>query len=66
MNDFNFAPELLTKAAVAYMLSVSERKVAELVALNKLTVINDGGRALKFRRDDVLAYINKLPEREGI
>jgi excisionase family DNA binding protein len=64
MNEnFPFPPELITKGAVAYLMSVSERKVAELVAQNKLTVINDGGRALKFRRDDVLAYINSLPER---
>lgn len=63
MADYPFPPKLLDKAAVAYMLSDSERKVATLVAQNKLTVINDGGRALKFRLEDVLEYIEKLPER---
>lgn len=64
MADYSYPPELLTKAAVAYLLSDSERKVATLVAQNKLTVIDDGGRALKFRRDDVLEYINGLKERQ--
>ena len=58
-----YPPELLTKKHVAYMLSTSERGVAQLVSEQKLTPVVDGGKWIKFRLEDVRAYIKSLPER---
>jgi hypothetical protein len=59
----SYPPELLTKKQVAYLLSKEERAVMALVTEKKLTIYNDGGRALKFKLEEVRAYINSLPER---
>jgi hypothetical protein len=61
-----FPPELLTKKHVAYMLSTSERGVAQLVSEKKLIPVNDGGKWLKFRLTDVRDYIARLPERRVV
>lgn len=58
-----YPPELLTKKHVAYMLSISERGVNELMTVKKLVPVDDGGKWIKFRLDDVRAYIKSLPER---
>jgi hypothetical protein len=58
-----FPPELLTRKTVAYMLSTSEWGVRELVRLNKLTEVQDGGKWAKYRLTDVRAYIASLSER---
>lgn len=58
-----FPPELLTKKHVAYLLSISDREVAYLVAEKKLTPVADGGKWTKFRLSDVRDYIRSLPER---
>lgn len=63
MNEIlSFPPELLLKKHVAYLLSTSEWGVAQLVRENKLTPVNDGGKWLKFRLEDVRDYISRLPE----
>jgi hypothetical protein len=59
-----FPPELLTKKHVAYMLSISERGVNDLITVKKLTPVVDGGKWIKFRLTDVRTYIAGLPERE--
>jgi hypothetical protein len=59
-----FPPELLNKKTTAYMLSTSEWGVGELVRLNKLTPIVDGGKWMKFRLSNVREYIDSLPERK--
>lgn len=59
-----FPPELLTKKHVAYMLSISERGVNELMTVKKLVPVDDGGKWIKFRLTDVRVYIAGLPERE--
>ena len=58
-----FPPELLNKKTVAYMLSTSEWGVGELVRLNKLTPVVDGGKWMKFRLSNIREYIASLPER---
>lgn len=58
-----YPPELLTKKHVAYLLSTSEWGVSQLVNQGKLTPVADGGKWIKFRLDDVRAYIKSLPER---
>jgi hypothetical protein len=58
-----FPPELLTKKLVAYMLSTSEWGVGDLVRKNKLVPVVDGGKWMKFRLEDVRAYVRSLPER---
>jgi len=58
-----YPPELLTKKHVAYMLSISERGVNELMTVKKLVPVDDGGKWIKFRLEDVRAYIKSLPER---
>ena len=64
MNDLAaYPPELLTKKHVAYLLSTSEWGVGDLVKQKKLTPVNDGGKWMKFRLEDVREYIKSLPER---
>lgn len=64
MNEIiTYPPELLTKKGVAYMLSISERGVNELMTVKKLVPVDDGGKWIKFRLEDVRAYIKSLPER---
>ena len=64
MNEvLSFPPELLTKKHVAYLLSVSDREVNTLMSENKLTPVDDGGKWVKFRLEDVRAYIKNLPDR---
>jgi len=58
-----FPPELVTKKITAYMLSTSEWGVGELVRLNKLTPVKDGGKWMKFRLTNIREYIESLPER---
>jgi len=60
---FTYPPELLTKKHVAYLLSVSDREVNTLMSENKLTPVDDGGKWVKFRLEDVRAYIKNLPDR---
>lgn len=64
MNEIlSFPPELLTKKHVAYLLSISDREVNYLISEKKLTPIDDGGKWLKFRLEDVRSYVRRLPEK---
>jgi hypothetical protein len=64
MNEIlSFPPELLLKKHVAYLLSTSEWGVSQLVREKKLTPVEDGGKWVKFRLEDVREYIRRLPER---
>jgi hypothetical protein len=58
-----FPPELLTKKHVAYLLSVSDREVNTLMSENKLSPVEDGGKWVKFRLEDVRLYIKGLPDK---
>lgn len=58
-----YPPELLTKKHVAHLLSTSEWGVSQLVAQKKLIPVDDGGKWLKFRLEDVRFYIRSLPEK---
>lgn len=57
-----YPPELLTKKLVAYMLSTSESGVIDLVKQKKLIPVDDGGKWLKFKLQDVRDYVKTLPE----
>lgn len=66
MNEIiTFPPELLTKKQVAYLLNTSEWGVEQLVKAGELTRVDDGGKWVKFRLDDVRAYIKRLPEKQS-
>lgn len=64
MEILTFPPELLTRKHVAHLLSTSEWGVSQLVRLNKLTPVDDGGKWQKFTLEDVREYIRSLPHKE--
>jgi excisionase family DNA binding protein len=54
-----YLPLLMTKKQVAYLLSTSVWTVEDLTRKGHLIALTDGGRAVKYSSQDVLAYIAK-------
>jgi excisionase family DNA binding protein len=57
-----FLPLLLTKKQVAYFLSTTIWGVEELERKGKLTAYKSDGKTVKFKEEDVRAYVASLRE----
>lgn len=58
-----FAPALMTRELAAYYLSASLREVDYLRANGQLVAVGSGKR-VKFRKEDIDAYVERLPARK--
>lgn len=54
---------LLTYADVERVTAMSRRTLERAVAAGHLVAVNVGGRAVRFRPDDVRRYVDQLPTR---
>lgn len=58
-NSSTELPEILIKPEVESLLRISKRQVELLVATRDLPCFRVGKRAMRFNKDDVLAWIAK-------
>lgn len=64
MLRIEFPPALMTREIAAYYISGSLRDVDELKSQGELIPVGNSKR-IKFRKEDLDRYINKLPERRS-
>lgn len=62
MLRIEFPPALMTREVAAYYIGGSLRDVDELKAKGELIPVGTSKR-IKFRKDDLDRYIDRLPER---
>ncbi|MDI2097994.1 hypothetical protein [Ruicaihuangia caeni] len=62
--QYQFPPALMTREIAAYYISGSLRDVDELRAMGEITPVGNQKR-VKFRKDDLDAYIAALPEKHS-
>lgn len=61
----NEAPEYLTSADVAELLGVHARTIAKMVARDGLPAHRFGSKLLRFKRSEVVAWLEAQAERPG-